>query len=264
MTDKYKDVFWGEVYSNTPFSNWDFEEGPLLIQDSEILNAVSHLSDEDIPAGSKQIRIQCGMNNREQRPEIFKQKSLFLLPYTNSSRMIFKGEGYLDIPKLDDSSIIEFEINPEFKLEASSVGNSEMQHLDYAFAVGIVQDFVNVKNLHLTIRGRKRASFNYKVTGTPMTAKGVQIEVDAGYEGESELLLFEAKNNDVTNEIIRQLFFPKRKWEEDTTKKVRSFFSQYNSDEHSISFFEYGFMDAMEYTSLELVKSGKYLLDNKK
>ena len=25
MTDKYKDVFWGEVYSNTPFSNWDFE-----------------------------------------------------------------------------------------------------------------------------------------------------------------------------------------------------------------------------------------------
>ena len=264
MTDRYKDIFWGEVYSNTPFSNWNFEEGPLLIQDSEILNAVAHLSDEDIPAKSKEIRKQCGMNDRDQRPEIFKQKNLFLLPYTNNSRIIFRGEGYIDIPKLDDNSIIEFEINPKFELEASSIGNSEMQHLDYAFAVGIVQDFVNVESIYLTIRGRKYASFDYKVMGTPMTAKGVQTEVDAGYEGESEILLFEAKNTSVTNEIIRQLFFPKRKWEEDTTKKVRSFFSQYNSDEHSISFFEYGFMDALEYTSLELVKSGKYLLDNKK
>ena len=103
MTDSHKDTFWNEVYKNTSFSNWDFKKGPLLLQDSEILNAVAHLSDADIPPQSKQIRIQCGMNDREQRPEIFKQKNLFLLPYTNSSRMIFKGEGYLDIPKLDDS-----------------------------------------------------------------------------------------------------------------------------------------------------------------
>ena len=90
MTDRYKDIFWGEVYSNTSFSNWNFEEGPLLIQDSEILNAVAHLSDEDIPAKSKEIRKQCGMNDRDQRPEIFKQKNLFLLPYTNNSRIIFR------------------------------------------------------------------------------------------------------------------------------------------------------------------------------
>ena len=76
MTDSYKDVFWDEVYSNTSFSNWDFEEGPLLIQDSEIKNAVAHLSDADIPPQSKQIRIQCGMNDREQKTEIFKQKSI--------------------------------------------------------------------------------------------------------------------------------------------------------------------------------------------
>ncbi len=262
MTDSHKDTFWNEVYKNTSFSNWDFKKGPLLLQDSEILNAVAHLSDKQIPAGSKEIRKQCGMNNREARPEIFVQKGLFLLPYTNRSRMIFKGEGYLDIPKLDNSSIIEFEITPEFKLEASSVGNSEMQHLDYAFAVGIVQDFVGIKNLYLTIRGRKYATFNYRVLGTEIVARGVQTEVDAGYEGEDEIVLFEAKNSNVTNEIIRQLFFPKRKWEEDTTKKIRTFFSQYNDEEKSISFYEYGFKEKLEYTSLELIKTAKYKLDN--
>ncbi len=263
MTYSYKDLFWNEVYKNTSFSDWDFNKGPLLLEDSKILNAVAHLSDEEIPAKSKQIRIQCGMNNREQRPEIFIQEGLFLLPYTNRSRMIFKGEGYLDIPKLDNSSIIEFEITPEFKLEASSVGNSEMQHLDYAFAVGIVQDFVGIKNLYLTIRGRKYATFNYRVLGTEIVARGVQTEVDAGYEGEKEILLFEAKNDiKITNEIIRQLFFPKRKWEEDTTKKIRSFFSQYNKKEKSLSLYEYGFKEKLEYTSLELIKTAKYILDN--
>ena len=263
MTNKDKDIFWNEVYSNTSFSTWDFEKGPLLLEDSDIKKAVAHLSDEIIPPNSKEIRIQCGMNYREQRPEIFVQEDLFLLPYTNTSRMIFKGEGYFDIPKLDNSSIIDFEINPEFKLEASSIGSSEMQHLDYAFAVGIVQDFVGIKNLYLTIRGRKYATFNYRVLGTEIVARGVQTEVDAGYEGEDEIALFESKNDTkITNEIIRQLFFPKRKWEEDTTKKIRTFFSQYNKKEKSLSFYEYAFKEKLEYTSLELVKTAKYILDN--
>ncbi len=263
MTDSYKDVFWNEVYKNTSFSNWDFKKGPLMLEDDEIKNAVSNLSEEAIPTDSKQIRIQCYMTKREHRPEIFVKKDLFLLPYTNRSRLIFKGEGYFDIPKLDKSSIADFEIKPEFKLESSSVGESEMQHLDYAFAVGIVQDFVGNQNLKLTIRGRKKGTFDYKVSGIDMKAKSVQTEVDAGYEGEKEILLFEAKNDiKITNEIIRQLFFPKRKWEEDTTKKIRSFFSQYNKKEKSLSLYEYDFKEKLEYTSLELIKTAKYILDN--
>ena len=263
MTDSYKDYFWNEVYKNTSFSNWDFKKGPLMLRDDEIKNAVAHLSDKQIPPGSKEIRIQCDMKIREDKPEIFVKKDLFLLPYTNHSRLIFKGEGYFDIPKLDNSSIIDFGIKPEFKLEASSVGDSEMQHLDYAFAVGIVQDFVGNQNLKLTIRGKKRGTFDYKVLGIDMKATSVQTEVDAGYEGEKEILLFEAKNDiKITNEIIRQLFFPKRKWEEDTTKKIRNFFSQYNKKEKSLSLYEYGFKEKLEYTSLELIKTAKYILDN--
>ena len=74
----------------------------------------------------------------------------------------------------------------------------------------------------------------------------------ACYRGDNEWLGWLVTVDDPTNKQPPQ------------TKKVRTFLSQYNSDEHSISFFEYGFMDALEYTSLELVKRGKYLLDNKK
>ena len=42
-----------------------------------------------------------------------------------------------------------------FRLDTAIVGNSEMQHLDFAYATSLIRSFMNDHNLILTIRGRK-------------------------------------------------------------------------------------------------------------
>ena len=53
----------------------------------------------------KEVRILCTQTNREARPDIFKEKGLFLLPVKNSRYCIIKGEGYVDIPDTDKEVI---------------------------------------------------------------------------------------------------------------------------------------------------------------
>ncbi len=106
-----------------------------------------------------------------------------------------------------------------------------MQHLDYAYAAGMIEDFCQVGELFLTIRGRKYTPpFSFKVGTSTIHQQSVQTEVDAGYEGENNLVLIEGKNTGVNEVIIRQLYYPYRKWTEDISvehgKKSYRFFSK--------------------------------------
>lgn len=257
MTNRHKNYFWDAIVSGLNINLHNFDKSPLIIEDSEISRLVKNI---DIPSKSKEIRIQCKQDTRESRPEFFIENNLFLLPYTNSSRIIFQGEGYLDIPSIEEKENSDFRSKPSFDLVSSNIGESEMQYVDYSFASGYLQEFTKTSELYLTIRGRKYASFDYKVNGFKISAKGVQTEVDGGYESKDEIVLVEAKNIGVKNEIIRQLYFPYRKWLSETGKNVRPLFFQFDSKERSISFFEYIFKDPIEYTSIELINKVKYFI----
>ena len=109
----------------------------------------------------------------------------------------------------------------DFELKSSVVGNSEMQHLDYAYANSLIRTFMNDPSLVLTIRGRKYTPpFSFKTNGVSLSTESVQTEVDAGYEGRDSIVLIEAKNSMTTNTIIRQLYYPFRQWQEATGKTV--------------------------------------------
>lgn len=54
---------------------------------------------------------------------------------------------------------------------------------------------------------------------------GVQVEVDLGCEGRRDIVLIEAKVGQPQDFIIRQLFYPYRKWKpEIPQKRVRPWF----------------------------------------
>ena len=169
-----------------------------------------------------------------------------------------KGEGYVNIPKIN-TEVIEYKSKLDFKLESSMVGDSEMQHLDLAYASSLVRTFMNDDSLLLTIRGRKYTpGFTFNVENQTLTVESVQTEVDAGYEGRDKIVLIEAKNSDVTNTIIRQLYYPYRQWKQQTSKDIYLLFFDRDKTNNVYNIWQFEFENENDYNSIKLVKSGRY------
>ena len=204
----------------------------------------------------------CKHDTREQRPDVFKLRNLFILPIKNGTYAILRGEGYVDIPSINTLPI-QYSSKLDFEIKSASVGNSEMQHLDFAYATSLIRTFMNDDSLVLSIRGRKYTpEFSFKVGKYSLKAEGVQTEVDAGYEGRQQIVLVEAKNSLSTNVIIRQLFYPYRQWNIATGKMIISLF--FERRDNVINLWQYDFEKPDEYNTIRLLRSGKYIIDTSK
>ena len=198
----------------------------------------------------------CKQDTRESRPRCFRERGLFILPVKNGDYLIVQGEGYVDVPPIQ-SPFLEYRSEFPFELETSQVGDSEMQHLDRAYALSLVRHFVEDQSLVLTIRGRKYTPpFRFVVGEFQIETESVQTEVDAGYEGRNRVVLIEAKSGNAGNTIIRQLYYPFRQWQKRTTKEVSSLFFQRNRDEYHL--WHFGFDNPDDYNSIRLLNSSRY------
>lgn len=247
---------WKKIFDDYNILEHDFSKNPF-----EITAAQIKTSCQDFRATvQKEVRILCKQDTRESRPEIFKENDLFLLPKKNGSYYIVKGEGYVDIPKIT-TEIEVYKSKLDFKLESSMVGDSEMQHLDLAYASSLVRTFMEDDSLLLTIRGRKYTpSFEFNVGNQKLSVESVQTEVDAGYEGRNKIVLIEAKNSDVTNTIIRQLYYPYRQWKKQTSKDVNLLFFDRDRNSDVYNIWQFRFEDENDYNSIKIVKSGRYII----
>jgi len=253
------DNIWNIIVKKSGLKKHNFSLGPFYVTHNDIKDIVSEIN---VPNNRKEIRILGYQATRQQRPKYFKDNNLFLLPASNQEWVVVKGEGYIDIPEID-SDPIKVKSKLDFEIESFNVGISEMQYLDFAFVHGITQHFLDDESIELTVRGRKRTPhFNYFVNDIEIKCEGVQTEVDAGYEGRRSLTLIEAKNSNIKNEIIRQIYFPFRKWSMDITKPVRNVFFQFEDDSKTLSYWEYGFKNFLKYDSIYLINSQKYMLQN--
>ena len=245
---------WKKIFNDYNILEHDFSKCPFEITASQI-----KISCQDFRSTvQKEVRILCKQDTREARPEIFKENDLFLLPKKNGSYYIVKGEGYVNIPKIE-TEIEEYKSKLDFKLESSMIGDSEMQHLDLAYASSLVRTFMEDDSLLLTIRGRKYTpSFTFNVGNQKLSVESVQTEVDAGYEGRNKIVLIEAKNSDVTNTIIRQLYYPYRQWKQQTSKDVNLLFFDRDKNSDVYNIWQFKFEDENNYNSIKLVKSGRY------
>ena len=194
---------------------------------------------------------------RDSRPVAFRERGLFILPVRNGHYVIVRGEGYVDVPPIQ-SPLLEYHSDFPFELETSLIGNSEMLHLDRAFAQNLIRHFTGDESLVLTIRGRKYTPrFDFLVGEFLLTTRSVQTEVDGGYEGAEQVVLVEAKSGNTTNTIIRQLYYPFRQWQQHTTKRVSTlFFQRTQGDEYHI--WQFGFNAQNSYNSIRLLNSARY------
>ncbi len=246
------DKSWEKIFRDYKIGNHNFDDKPYRITASQIKKACQNFSE----TGEKEVRILCKQDCREDRPKVFKDAGLFLLPVVNGEYVIVKGEGYVDIPEIGDSKQL-YVSKLDFNLDTSLIGNSEMQHLDFAYASSLIRTFMQDNSLVLTIRGRKYTpEFSFFVGKHQISVQSVQTEVDGGYEGKNQVVLIEAKSAGTRNTIIRQLYYPFRQWQAHTKKPVKTIFFEKNKDEYSM--WQFQFKDVNDYNSIELVKSGKF------
>jgi len=250
---------WKKIFDNYKVLDHDFNKSPFPLYATQIKRACQKFKE----TGEKEVRILCKQDNREDRPDIFQKHNLFLLPVKNGYYNIIKGEGYVDIPEIKKEVTI-YPSKLDFQLDTAKIGNSEMQHLDYAYAASLIRTFTNDPSLILTIRGRKYTpDFEFRVGKQIIKVSSVQTEVDAGYEGREQVVLIEAKNFSATNVIIRQLYYPFRQWQGQTKKKVITLFFDKESGKDVYSIWQFEFEDPKNYNSIKLVKSGKFRIKEK-
>lgn len=243
---------WEAIFNKYEIYKHDFNKAPFVVTNQQIKAATSHFKQTN----EKEVRILCKQDTRESRPAVFIENGLFLLPTKNGTYAIVKGDGYIDIPEIAETAKI-YTSKLDFTLDSAKVGNSEMQHLDFAYASSLIRTFLNDDSLVLTIRGRKYTPpFSFYVGNQAIETESVQTEVDAGYEGKSQIALIEAKNSKTSNVIIRQLFYPFRQWSHYTQKKVVTLFFEKRLNCYSLWHFEFGNKD--DYNSIRLVKSFKF------
>ncbi|MDR2588378.1 MAG: hypothetical protein LBC67_03025 [Spirochaetales bacterium] len=245
---------WEAVFESCRIDRHDFSQAPFLLTAEHIKRATAHFS----ATTEREVRVLCKQDTREDRPNIFREKDLFLLPIKNGTYIILQGDGYVDIPQIN-SRVEVYKSRLDFELDTSKAGNSEMQHLDFAYASSLIRSFLDDPTLVLTIRGRKytpRFEFTAGKYRQKITVEGVQTEVDAGYEGKNQVVLIEAKNSYSSNTIIRQLYYPYRQWKSHTHKEVRLLFFEKRKSVYSLYNFE--FTDIYNYDSIKLAGCKRY------
>ena len=111
-------------------------------------------------------------------------------------------------------------------------------------------------------RLKSTGAFQFRTGEFEIAVESVQTEVDGGYEGAEQVVLVEAKSGDAPNNIIRQIYYPFRQWQQRTAKPVSTLFFQRSNDEE-YHLWRFHFEDPNDYNSIRLLKSARALRDER-
>lgn len=208
--------------------------------------------------GGREPRLVCSMDSRHSVPEVLQQRGLFVLPVRNGVYRLVEGKGYEELPSIDGSP--ETWAHSLWFNFATREGSGEDPHLLYTYNTGLLSEFTGVDSLYQTSVGRRRSTrFEFKVgPSRPLTVEGVQFQVDGLFESSDEIIVVEAKVGAREDFLIRQLYYPYRHYDEETTKGVRTVFFVYDEDSDIYNFWDYHFNDPYDYASVELQGARKF------
>jgi hypothetical protein len=218
---------WQAIFDTYQIHEHDFAKAPFLITANDIKEATKHFP----KISEREPRILTKQDSREQRPLIFQDLGLFILPTKNGEYIILSGEGYVDIPAITQAA--ETYISElDFQLLTSQGGDSEIQHLDFAYANGLIHSILNDETLILTIRGRNYTSgFSFYMGEHEINVAGVRIDMDTVYEGINQVILIRVINPAVQNLALFRLYYPYRLLRAYTSKPIKIIFFEKFVDE---------------------------------
>ncbi len=229
----------------------------------DLSEPLSYVTADDVKRiTGEEPRLMASMTARKRLPEVFRDYGVFLLPVSDKQYVIVKGKGYHELEEIE-SYPRRFRARLPFELTTLAYGSGESRYLNHADSSGLLSHFSGVGELHPTLGGKMRTGvFEFRVDGSPdIRVEGAQIEIDAGYEGREDVLLFEAKVGKWRTFIIRQLYYPYRTIQGATPKNVRSFFFLADRVTKTYNLWEYRFTDPFDYETLSLVKAASFVIE---
>lgn len=223
------------------------------------------ISATEIKKGSgREARLMAKFDSSSNLPKIFAKNKISILPITRGSYILAPVEAYHNLTPAINNKPINYIQFPDY-IESINPENitSESTALNSAYISGIIHHFVGDDNIVPTVSGRMASNnFDFNITNLitkrpfAISVKNSQIEIDAGYEGVETLSLIEAKNNISADFLIRQLYYPFRKYQDQIAKKIKPIYLIYTNNVFYL--YEYSFEDPLNYNSLILKNYERY------
>lgn len=243
----------------------------MLIEKYDIVNKVIkdglfHIKASEIKA-FKEPRLMAKWDCIAALPTVLKKYNLNILPDSRSSYVLGDFLLYKEIPELQEEVFnMDYVEIPDYETIDINNISSEAVAINVLIISGILDDFLGIDGTVQTFSGRMgTGEFDFVVDTVrgnkqKIFVKNAQCEIDGGFENEHEVVIMEAKN--VLNEEfhVRQLYFPYRLWRKKVTKPIRLIFSIYSN--MIFRLFEYRFVEINDYSSIELIKTKNYSLQN--
>lgn len=228
-------------------------------------NGICYISAADIKK-EREPRLMAKFDHTINLPPVFAQNKLSILPITRSSYAIAHFDAYHSFEECKEPITNVAMPSHIQSIDPNNI-SSEAIALNCAIATGIISDFTKDMDIIPTVSGRMRSGqFDFHIKDTLskqnllVSVNNSQIEIDAAYEGINSLALIEAKIDLSEDFLVRQLYYPFRAWHQRVTKPVKPIFLVYTNGIYNL--YEYEFCDPNEYSSLKLVKSKRYCIDD--
>ena len=211
----------------------------------------------------RECRLMTKFDHSSNLPEVFKHNHVNILPLSRSEFLIGKFNVYHEISPIEQKpvaismrdDIVTLPSEPE-KI------TSEQTALACAYASGILSEFTQEEECRLmpTLSGRMGSGdFRFSVAGNDgwqrcdINVRQAQMEVDAVYETPTKIYIFEAKNHDCDDFILRQLYYPYRflSMLENKGKEIIPVFMKYVNGTYYLHQYRFDHLEAIDSISYE-------------
>lgn len=215
----------------------------------------------------KEPRLMAKWDSTDSLPPILKSNKINILPDSRSSYVLSDFLLYQEIPELEEH-VTQMDHVDLPNYESIDVNNisSEANAINVLLLTGILDDFLDTNNNVATFNGRMGTGIFDFVVNTVKNKKqtvnvnNAQCEIDGGFENENSVVIMEAKNVVHEDFHVRQLYYPYRLWKSKVNKPIRLVFSVYSNMIYRL--FEYRFNVLEDYSSIELVRTKNYSLQD--
>ena len=254
------DAYWEEVFNKYNILQKIEKEGSCIIT----AEAIKEIHEP---------RLMAKQDHEKNRPQIFKENQLSILPVTRGSYIIGSMELYEPFSEHKESFYDNNDVTPvptpDFieSIDFNEI-TSEATAISSMYVSNILHDFLSESTLVPTVNGRMSSgNFSFTVNSLKeapssysISVNNSQIEIDGGYESRNSLCIIEAKNSLSEDFLIRQLYYPYRLWADKIIKPVRPIFLAFSNGIYHL--FEYAFEDKNNYNSLKRIQYKKYKIEN--
>lgn len=215
----------------------------------------------------KEPRLMSKWDSSEQLPSALKRNKINILPDSRHSYILGDFLLYQDIPELEEH-VTKMDVIKLPEYETIDINNitSEANAINVLVLSKILDDFLDTDENVGTFNGRmSTGKFDFNVNTVRgskqhILVNNAQCEIDGGFENSDSVVIMEAKNVVHPDFHVRQLYYPYRLWKTKVNKPIRLVFSIYSNKIYRL--FEYNFTDINDYSSIKLIKSKNYSLQD--